>query len=332
MPAIPARWLKPLDGRHPQPGEVVECLRRGNRTDKRGWSEEEITRFSLRLTEIQDKNRPHHSRRTLWGRVPLISASLTGSMARPWEFLTRKWGLFLLAFISLSGMASFRYLPEINSVETAYWLPAFLMFFTGAIIHELGHAAALSAQGYPAGGIGGGVLYFIPVLHNDVSAMSLLNTTGKLRVDLSGVAFQAAYGGVLVVIGHVFKELTPSINLAVKMTWMAVGWSLIPFIRADGYWALCDALGLKDLNGPVDPNIGAVRRGVLMVHRVLNIVFLVVVSVYLPLKWMSRLLEMAPESWVGLVRVVLGLGLVFLWLMTGRRVWGLVRGFMVDFR
>ncbi len=332
MSPIPARWLRPLNGECPGKHEVLECLRRGNEADKSGWSEAQINQMADRLVEVRDLQSSRQAGRALWWRIPLISPHWTSVLARPLEFWTKKWGLVMLIIPGLAGPLLLDTVTEMPSSESVHWLPAFVLFFMGAILHELGHAAALSAQGYPAGGIGGGMLFVIPVLHNDVSAISMLTTGGKLRVDLAGVAVQAAYGGILVMGAAVLKGLAPSMLLAAKMTWLAVGWSLIPFIRADGYWALCDALGLKDLSRPLEEPIDRFRMGVLLVHRVLNLVFLLLVSLFLPLTWASRMTAVAPEQWRLVAWKVLGVGILVLWWLMGRKVIGLAKALRADLR
>jgi len=321
-----------MNGRSPHSGEVLHCLRRGNEIDQTGWSEVQITQVAHRLAEVQDSEVLNFSRRTLWGRVPLVSARFTKVLAQPLEFWTRKWGLVMLAFVGLVGPALLTFAVSNATSETHYWFPAFLLFFTGAVIHELGHAAALSGQGYPAGGIGAGVLFVIPVLHNDVSAVSMLSLGGKLRVDLAGVIVQAAYGSFLVLGALLWSSAAPSFLLAAKMTWLAVGWSLIPFIRADGYWALCDVLGLKDLSRPLDQPLARWRMSVLLVHRVLNIGFLFLVSVVLPLSWADRLGALVPYEWRVGVWMVFGCGILLVWWAMGNRVIRLCMALGADIR
>jgi len=73
--------------------------------------------------------------------------------------------------------------------------------------------------------------------------------------------------------------------MAGRMSYFAVVWNLIPFIRADGYWALCDALGFRDLDRPCEVVPSRPKLIFLLIHRVLNIVFLIFVAVVLPVVW-----------------------------------------------
>jgi hypothetical protein len=332
VPEVPARWLAPLEGRRPDRLEVLQCLQRGNRIEGEHWSEEQINQTMDRLTELLEAPVCGPSRRSLWLRIPLVSARGVRVLARPLEILTKGWAL---AGLMIAGIVA-PLLPSAIEVsgplDTGDWLAAVGLFFAGAVFHELGHAAALSAQGYPAGGIGAGVLFVIPVLHSDVSAISQLPTGGKLRVDMAGVALQVGYGAVLVLIAGGPGVQDSAWVLASRMTYFAVVWNLIPFIRADGYWALCDAFGFRDLDRGYEGVPSKPKLVFLLIHRILNIVFLGLVAVVLPVSWASRLgavLPMGLGAWASVI--VPGLILI-LWGAMAKRIYRLIGVLVLDFR
>jgi len=76
----------------------------------------------------------------------------------------------------------------------------------------------------------------------------------------------------------------PSFRLASLAALGAVLWSLIPFMRSDGYWLLCDLMGLDDLDSA--PPAWAPRPVAWFValFRILNALFMVAVTVWLPLR------------------------------------------------
>ena len=202
------------------------------------------------------------------------------------------------------------------------------------VFHELGHAAALKRQGYPPGGIGLGVLFVIPVLFADVSAVAVLPRGGRLRVDLAGVCFQILAGGFLFgsgafLPGRPFGRL---LQLGGVLALPAVAWSLLPFIRADGYWFLADLLRLTDLEQPVPPGRGARLRVFLVLHRLANAGFLLLVGVAFPLRYLGFLA--CPGILTGaslfLVRVLAMAAVLWLWFGLGRRLFLLLRSCLAD--
>ncbi len=313
MPEVPARWLVPLEGRRPGKADIRQCVQDGNLRDEAGWSEKQVARLVEYLGDSTNNSRPGFRQRSLWLRVPLIPAAGVRILARPLHCLSR---FPVLLVLSILAVAVF-FLPTGTASDgTGNWILAAGLFLMGALLHELGHAAALADQGYPAGDIGAGLLFVVPVMFNDVSAVSQLPRQGKLRVDMAGIVLQAAYGAVLLILGGATG------NLAARMTYFAVVWNLIPFIRADGYWALCDVLGFRDLERPYEGGVSLWRWVFLQVHRVLNIVFLGLVAVVLPVAWAGRLEAVVPPGpWQS---VVVPVGVLLLWGFTGRRIYSLI--------
>ncbi len=332
MPEVPARWLAPLEGRRPAEDEVLQCLRRGSHFDGAHWSDAQFRQVMDSLKEPLKKTVSGHASRALWLRVPLVPARSVRILARPLEVLTKGWTLVGLLVLGMAVPLLPLAREGFGILSSGDWLAAAALFFTGAMLHELGHAAALSAQGYPAGGIGAGLLFVIPVLHNDVSAISQLPTRGKLRVDLAGVALQVAYGALLLLIASGPGREIPAWHLAGRLSYFAVGWSLIPFIRADGYWALCDVFGFQDLDRPFEGVVSRSRLVFLLVHRVLNIAFLIFIAVILPVTWAGRLTAALPEGLGSLASVVVPGLILLLWGAMGRRIFKLVGMLVLDIR
>jgi hypothetical protein len=158
---------------------------------------------------------------------------------------------------------------------------AVVLFLVTALWHELGHAAALRREGFPPGRIGTGLLFVLPVFFADVTAVGGLERAGRIRVDLAGVCFQIALGGGLFVLGHL--EGVPAwagsaLVAAGSAAAVAVSWSLVPFVRSDGYWSLCDLLDRKDLHDPAPPGSSRTFRLGLRVLQVGNVLFTVAVG------------------------------------------------------
>ena len=122
-------------------------------------------------------------------------------------------------------------------------------------------------------------------------------------------------------------------TLAGSSALLAISWSLFPFIRSDGYWLLCDLLGLDDLDRPPARPISKRLRVFLVAYQLVNAVFLLMIGVYFPLRMTGLLfglahriglsLDPAAAKWLALVA-----GLAFMGMMgvgVTRRIVILVR-------
>ncbi|MFO7608067.1 MAG: hypothetical protein R6X35_02540 [Candidatus Krumholzibacteriia bacterium] len=182
-----------------------------------------------------------------WLRLPLVPARMVRRAAgrlRPlasWPAL----GVAAVGGVTLvligNGTGPLAGLPALAA--------ALSLFLSGAVVHELGHAAALARAGYPPGGIGAGLVAVVPVLWCDVSAVTLLGRGGRVRVALAGPAFQVAFAGILAAMGRVGPEgAAAACGAAAAWSLLAAAWSLLPVFRADGFWLVTDLLGLDDLD------------------------------------------------------------------------------------
>ncbi len=268
----------------------------------------------------------------IWLRLPLIPARVVRFLAFRLAFLTSGRGLIGLTLVGLAGFIHLGMTAAANPIRLGPGVvgAALGLFFLTALWHELGHAAALARHGYPPGGIGAGLLFVIPVLFADVTAVGVLPRAGRLRVDVAGVVFQFGFGGVLALM----SGLGAAPGIAAWLALLAICWSLFPFIRADGYWIVCDLLGLTELENDPDPapgfGLGLFLRG----YRLANAVFLLGVGIVLPLRYLHRLEAVMAHFGVEEVRLavllpvvmVAGVLLGVVWWNILRRVWRLVVG------
>ncbi|MBK8165011.1 MAG: hypothetical protein IPK64_03490 [bacterium] len=191
-------------------------------------------------------------------RATLLPAGLVRALAARLVPLASTAGLAFLAASGLVAVACLR--PW--TVAGGFSGPALLLFAAGALLHELGHAAALRREGYAPGSVGVGVFAIVPVLFADVSAVRLLRRAARVRVDLAGPAFQAGAAGALAVVAAAGGPgVAAHAGAAAVATLAALGWSLLPLSRSDGTWALRDALGELEMGAdPAAPPRPAVRR------------------------------------------------------------------------
>jgi putative peptide zinc metalloprotease protein len=138
-------------------------------------------------------------------------------------------------------------------------LSLFVLLTTGALIHELGHAAACSYGGAKPGAIGFGVYIVFPAFFTDVTDSYRLSRAGRIRTDLGGLYFNvwcvlAAGLGYLLTGNGILLLLV--IVMQIQMLQQ-----LPPTIRLDGYFILADLAGVPDLFSRVGPVVRSLIPG-----------------------------------------------------------------------
>ena len=313
------------------------------------------------------QQRAHRSsRRALWLRIPVLPAFAVEALAGRLAPLAGWRGLTMAALIGVAAYAVVLSRPLVvdgavaesaSAVTPMTVASALAAFLVTAFWHELGHAAALARSGLPPGRIGAGILFVVPVLFADVSAAVLLARRDRLRVDVAGMCFQLAAGGVMVAVAMSAARWAPGLVLPLRgagvAALLAVIWSALPFIRADGYWVLCDVFGLQDLDRPIaearrpdgasDPATHASSLWLvigLVVYRLLNAAFLGLVGCLVSwrvsrlLSWISGgLIHRAPaESELTWQTLLVRLIVVVIWLSLAGQILRLLRACWRDVR
>jgi putative peptide zinc metalloprotease protein len=120
-----------------------------------------------------------------------------------------------------------------------------VLFYASAVFHELGHASACTYGGATPGRIGGGLYLVFPALYTDVTDSYRLDRRGRIRTDLGGIYFNALLA-VLLAGGYALSGSAALLLAAAAMNVMML-MQLLPFVRLDGYWLVCDIAGVPDL-------------------------------------------------------------------------------------
>jgi len=337
VPPRLGRALRPLAGRVPERGELRACLadvRTGQMDeipapDLEPWvrelSQSLAPASGVRNGRLDGRLKGRRIGRPIRFRVPLVPARLVRRLAGYWQVLAGNRGLAIMGLlggagyvVAGAGSGQIGFSWDLGTAAAGLGL-----FLLTALWHELGHAAALARSGYPPGGIGAGVLFVIPVLFADVTAVGALPRAGRIRVDISGTIFQLGLGGAFMLMAGLCKTVpawAAALALAGSSALLAITWSLFPFIRSDGYWLLCDLLGLDDLDRPPQKPISKRLRIFLVGYQLANAIFLLLIGVYFPLRMIGLLLGLAhrfgisPDSpaakWVAAASGVAFLGLM----------------------
>lgn len=184
-------------------------------------------------------------------RMILVPASLVIRLASP------LLALFSVPVISVVIAACLLAAPfsyqtvEASFSTSANTLGSFLVivvgFIVSALIHELGHAAALARYGIEPGHIGCGLYWFFPVLYTDVNGAWRLPPKGRVAVDSGGIYFQILLVFVLTPLACLGAGMEP-IRLLILYNLYSICHSLNPFFKMDGYWILSDLTGIPNLH------------------------------------------------------------------------------------
>jgi len=329
--AVPPELGRPLRGWH---GCCPSSTELAARPAPPGIDQEQWAAFMASLAAALGGGSGALDQRLLppvWLRLPLVPAWLVRPAARLLAPLAGGRGLLGLGLVGLVGYAHLGLTAATNptSLAPATVGAALGLFALTALWHELGHAAALAGHGYPPGGVGAGLLFVIPVLYADVTAVGVLPRAGRLRVDGAGVVFQFGLGGVLAAVGGRL-ELGPAPVIAAWLALLAACWSLFPFVRADGYWLVCDLLNLTELETDPEPAPGPALARFLKAYRLANAGFLLAVGFVLPWRYWSLVEKALARVGDGVIHptllLVFGLVLGLVWWNLLRRVVRLVKG------
>ncbi len=259
-------------------------------------------------------------------RATLLPASAVDAIARRLAPLTA-WPL--LGAWSAAGIAAAVAGLRTTSVVGASWPAAAALLVVVLLVHELGHAAALRKGGGRPGAVGIGVAFVVPAFWCDVTEAALLDRGDRVRVDLAGVAWQAGLVGVLAGLGLMTEGgVAATLALAARFAAVSAAWSLAPLLRTDGAWALCDALGVRDLEAPLPAAAGGTRCALAAASRWATALALVAVAIAGPM----RAARLAGDPWRGPppldALVILAVGA--LWWSSGRRAARLIAAAVAD--
>lgn len=248
--------------------------------------------------------------RTVLRSVPLLSLSLRGTVvpARVVRFIARALApafhpgvvaVMLIGVVALDVtilqrgglLAAFEQLLA----APALLLALYFLLTAGALIHELGHAAACHYGGAQPGRIGFGVYLVFPAFYTDVTESYRLDRGGRIRTDLGGLYFNVLC--LLAAGGAYFATGNGVFLLVVVIMQIEMVQQLIPIVRFDGYYILTDLAGVPDLfarvrpvlrsalpGREVDPRVAELRPGARRI--VVTWVILVVPVLYFALGWL----------------------------------------------
>lgn len=144
-------------------------------------------------------------------------------------------------------------------VSPGFLLALFALLTTGALIHELGHAAACSYGGGKPGAIGFGIYIVFPAFFTDVTDSYRLSRVSRIRTDLGGLYFNV-WCVLAAGVGYLLTGNAILLLLVIVMQIQMLQ-QLPPTIRLDGYFILADLAGVPDLFSRVGPVVRSLIPG-----------------------------------------------------------------------
>lgn len=198
----------------------------------------------LPMMDEQDNERP---KMFIWSKE-LLPSETVGHISRVFRVLFRPvvMGIILLCIIALETIFFVNDMNvSVGDIDMVYIIAIALLFIASSCIHELGHASACSYFGTRPRGIGFGLYLNFPVFYTDVSDIWTLGRKKRMLVNFSGVYFQLIFLIPFFIVyfitgNQLIKYFIYTINLNFIFT-------LNPFFKFDGYWAMSDFVGVSNL-------------------------------------------------------------------------------------
>jgi putative peptide zinc metalloprotease protein len=156
-------------------------------------------------------------------------------------------GLTALSVLTTASYYMFAVRPEV-SLSGPELISAYVLLFGIFLIHELGHATATKYYGMKPHEVSFGFYLIFPVFFADVSEAWSLSKRKRIVINLGGVYFQAIINAILVGCAFIYPNSSILTTLLYTNIFV-IAYSLMPFLRYDGYWIYSDLFNLPNLMG-----------------------------------------------------------------------------------
>lgn len=234
------------------PAEIVEDLKRDLSINL------EITQVQSALDDIKKKissddaeagNAKGRQRSSyIHFKIKLMGGELLEKITKPLATLFKPKTAIILSTLSVLVTLAYYLIvtrPTIG-LSTQELIAAYGILFGIFFTHELGHAAATKYYGMKPHEISFGFYLIFPVFFADVSEAWSLNKYKRIVINLGGVYFQMIINAILVGFAF-FNPGSPVFAILIYTNLFVVFYSLMPFIRYDGYWIYSDLFEVPNL-------------------------------------------------------------------------------------
>lgn len=236
--------------------KLVAFVRRNNLTqeDDRGtWRA-----ISQRAAVAKKASSTRLAFKLLFFKIPLFRPQRTIEAALPFvEPLYSRTMFVILAVLGVAGL----YLLSRQWQTFLGSLPHFLSWSGAALVaislfclkalHELGHAFTAARYGCRVSSMGIAFLFLTPLLYTDLSdAWRLPSRRKRMLISAAGVLVELA---VAIIATFLWAFLPDGGARSIAFTFATIGWvmslafNLNPLMKFDGYYLLCDLIGIDNL-------------------------------------------------------------------------------------
>ncbi len=224
------------------------------------------------LAEILERNPDHARARELHALIQQAYIRAHGGTtdfptwvmfdpSRLLAWLSRTFGGFLfgwtgvLAMLAFFGLGVYAYTQvsfahlALDPVQIAVGVAILL---TAGMLHELGHGLACQHYGGKVTEIGFTLFYYVqPAFYCDTSSSYLITERRhKMIVQLAGTVVSLMCMSAIAILLMLLRPsfaIYPALTLALVLASVLVFLNLVPFVKLDGYYAICDYLGFTNL-------------------------------------------------------------------------------------
>ncbi len=184
--------------------------------------------------------------------IVLFSKNLVNHFSNKLTWLFHKKIFITLILMSISvSVYIFFFYPlnvKISNVSILETVASYIIIFTILILHEFGHASSSAYYKIKPEEIGFGFYLIFPVLFANVTKIWKLKRNQRIVVNLAGIYFQLIINILLFIFFILIGSKSSYILSIMKINILVVLYSLIPFIRNDGYWIYSDYFDIQNLN------------------------------------------------------------------------------------
>ena len=184
----------------------------------------------------------------MWCYLPIIQSNKLSPFFNILKIFYNKviFG-FVMAFIFTSlGISIYEFFQLKSPTHLSNSLLFILLSYLSLVLHEFGHISAAYSKGIRVGYIGIGIYLFNPVLYVDMTNSWRLNNKERILLDIGGMYFQLI---TLIPITAIALCTNNSFLYVINISiFIMTLFNLIPFIKLDGYWILCDYLNLSNVS------------------------------------------------------------------------------------